>query len=246
MSDFSPPPLPPEPPQEPPPPPPPPQLPPARRGIPWDERDRLGFVGALVETLKLVLFDPVTFFRAMPVSGGLGSPLSFGMLVGYFGIAVSGFYDAVFQSVAGQMFGDFARRGDFQRFTEMFGGMLGFVFTLVLGPVFILVGLFLGAGITHLALMLLGGARQGFETTFRVACFSQAPAVFALVPFCGRLVHVVYQIVLAIIGLSEAHQISRWTAAGAVLLPYVLLCCCCAASLGAMFGGIAGLAGLPR
>jgi hypothetical protein len=35
-------------------------------------------------------------------------------------------------------------------------------------------------------LMLLGGAKRYFEATFRVACFAQAPAVFAIVPFCGN------------------------------------------------------------
>lgn len=223
----------------------PPPLPPAAGGIPWDERDRLGFAAAFVETIKRVLFDPVAFFRAMPVTGGLGGPLAFGLLVAYLGFAVSAFYDTIFQSVAGRMFGDFARgRGEFQRFADLLGGGLGFVFTLLLGPFLLLFGLFLGAGITHLVLMLLGGAKRGFEATFRVACFAQASAIFAVVPFCGGLVHLVYQIVLAIIGLSEAHQVGRWTAAGAVLLPWLLLCCCCSSAVAAMFGGIAGL--LPR
>jgi hypothetical protein len=66
------------------------------------------------------------------------------------------------------------------------------------------------------------------------------------VPFCGGPIHVVYQIVLSIIGISEAHQVSRMTAAAAVLLPIVLVCCCCGASLGMMFGGLAGVAGFPR
>ena len=243
MSDFSPPPLPPEPP---PPDAPPPPGPPPRQGIPWDDRDRLGLATAFVETLKKVLLDPVAFFRAMPVSGGLGGPLGYAMLIGYFGVVVSAFYQAILQSFGGGLMGELARRGDLDRVAQSFSGIIGFVFALVLGPVFLLIALFVGAGITHLALMLLGGAKRDYETTFRVACFSQSAAVLAVVPFCGQLVQGVYQIVLTIIGLAEAHQISRWTAAGAVFLPILILCCCCGVAAGMMFGGIAGLAGLPR
>jgi hypothetical protein len=243
MSDFSPPPLPPEPP-----PPDPPQPPAARppQGIPWDDRDRLGLLTAFVETIKKVLFDPVAFFRAMPVSGGLGGPMAFGIVVGYLGMMVSALYQAILQSLGAGMIGGL-RRDQMERFAEMFGGVMGFVFTLILGPFLLLIGLFVGAGITHLMLMLLGGAKRDFEATFRVACFAQAPAVFAIVPFCGQLIQAVYQIVLAIIGISEAHQIPRMTAALAVLLPMLIVCCCCGLGVAAMFGGIAGLAGgLPR
>ena len=228
------------------PPPFPPPLPAPARGIPWDDRDRLGFPGALVETIKRVLFEPTAFFRAMPVAGGLGGPLGFGLIVGYLGLAVQAMYDAVFESVAGRMFGDFTRRAEFQRYLELLEGGGRLVATLVLGPVFLVVLLFVGAGITHLFLMLLGGARRGFEATFRVACFIQAAAVFSVLPFCGAPIHAVYQVVLFVIGLAEAHQIGKWTAAGAVLLPGLVICCCCAGILGAAFGGIASLARFAR
>jgi hypothetical protein len=240
MSDFSPPPLPPAPPDPPEPPAPTPG------GIPWDNRDRLGLSTALIETLKLVLFDPVRFYRAMPTSGGLPGPLAFGLLVAYFGLAVSATYQFVFQSIGGRMIADLGSRGEFGRLSHVIGSGVGLVGTLILGPVLLLIALFLGSGITHLCLMLLGGAKRDYEATFRVACFAQAPSIFAVVPFCGGPIHVVYQIVLSIIGISEAHQVSRMTAAAAVLLPIVLVCCCCGASLGMMFGGLAGVAGFPR
>jgi hypothetical protein len=248
MSDFSPPPLPPEPP---PPPPLPPSLPPqpprSGGGIPWDERDRIGFVTALTETLRRVLMEPVDFFRAMPVTGGLGSPLTFGLLVGYFGLAISAFYQALFQSLGGGMMGGLRRgSGEMSRYLEMFGGLMGFVITLVIGPVLLLFALFIGSGITHLMLMLLGSAKQGFEATFRVGCFAQSAAVFAVVPFCGGLAQGIYQIVLVIVGLAQAHKISYGMAALAVFLPLLLVCCCCAVAAGAMFGGLAGMTGLPQ
>lgn len=225
-------------------PPAPPPLP-APRGTPWDERDRLGLATALVETIKQVLMTPVDFFKKMPTSGGLGGPLVFGLIVGYLGLAISAVYEAIFRSLGGGMFRNF-EHGQFARYAPLLEGGAGLVAQLVLGPVFLVLGLFLGAGITHLFLMLLGGAKRGFEATFRVVCFAQAAAIFSVVPFCGSLVHLVYQIVLAVIGISEAHGIGRGTAAAAVLLPGLILCCCCIGALVAAFGGIASLAGLHR
>jgi hypothetical protein len=217
------------------------------RGIPWDDRQRLGFVAALIETVKQVLFEAPAFFKAMPVQGGLSGPLLFALVVGYFGLAVQAGYEAIFRSLSGQMLGDFTgHAGGLERVVELMGSGLGLVLMLVLGPLFLLIGLFIGAGITHLFLMLLGGARNGFEATFRVTCFAQATALFSVLPFCGTPVQALYQIVLMIVGLAEAHQTGKGTAAAAVLLPGLLLCCCCALVFVAAFGGIASLAGAFR
>jgi hypothetical protein len=222
----------------------PPQSP--SRGIPWDERARLGFVPALVETVKQVLFDAPAFFKAMPVRGGLSGPLVFALIAGYFGVAVQAVYEAIFRSLTGQMFADFAGHGELERFIQLMGSGIGLVLMLVFAPVFLSIGLFVGAGITHLFLLLLGGASNGFEATFRVTCFAQATALFAVLPFCGTPAQAVYQLVLLIIGLAEAQQTGKGTAAAAVLLPGLLLCCCCAAAIMAAFGGIASLAGFAR
>jgi len=77
-------------------------------------------------------------------------------------------------------------------------------------------------------LLLLGGARRDFEATLRVVCFAQATSVVFLVPFCGQLIGAVWTLVLYVIGLAQAHEISTGKAAAAALLPLVLLCCCCA------------------
>jgi hypothetical protein len=224
----------------------PPPVPPAR-SIPWDERERLGAVVALVETIKQVLFSPTDFFKAMPTTGGLWGPLAFGLIVGYLGLAVSAIYQAVFRAFFGTaLFRDLGRSPELSRYAAFFQGGAGLVVELLLGPLLLLVVLFVGAGITHLFLMLLGGAKRGFEATFRVYCFIQAAAVFSLLPFCGSLIHFVYQLVLAILGIACAHGIGKGTAAAAVLLPGFILCCCCAGALAVFFGGIASLAGFAR
>ena len=213
-------------------------------GIPWDERDRIGLVSALVETTREVLTRPGAFFRAMPVTGGLGSPLLYAVIVGWVGLVASAFYQAIFRSVVGSGLGAFgSERPEIAALLGWVEGWAGFVAQAVFGGVFVVIGVFLVAGILHLVLMLLGGARHDFEATFRVVSFAQATSILFLVPFCGQLVGGLWTLVLYVLGLAEAHQIGHGKATAAVLLPIVLVCCCCAGLAFLFAGAIAGLVG---
>ncbi len=216
-------------------------------GTAWDQRSRIGFFNGLVETTRQVLTAPGAFFRAMPVAGGVGSPLVYAVVIGWIGLAAASFYQAIFYSVVGSHWAAFGE--DRPEITALLGfvqGWAGFVAQLVLGWIFVVITVFVAAGILHLMLLLLGGARRGFEATFRVVAFAQATSVVLLVPFCGQVVggaSGLWTLVLYILGLAEAHQIGHGKAAAAALLPLVL-CCCCAALLGFLFAGtLAGLAG---
>jgi hypothetical protein len=217
--------------------------PPPGGGTPWDRRGQIGFLPALFETTKEVLATPTEFFRRMPVTGGIGGPLLYALILGYFGVVVSAIYDTVFSTVMGD-FASWGRRGELERFLPLLEGGGSLLFRLLLGPFMILFFLFLASGIYHLVLLVLGGAQRGFEATFRVVSFSQATSVLMIVPMCGAIVALVYYVVVAIIGLSEAHGTSRGTAAAAVLLPILLVCCCCVVAGVAGVGMIGGLAGM--
>jgi hypothetical protein len=217
---------------------------PAGPGIAWDRRERIGFFAALVETTRQVLTGPGAFFRAMPVAGGLGSPLLYAVVIGWVGLAAAAFYQAIFQSVVGPSWvGLGADRPEIAALLGWVEGWAGFVAQVLFGGVFVVIGLFVAAGILHLVLMLLGGARRDFEATFRVVSFSQATSILFLVPFCGQLVGGLWCLVLYILGLAEAHRIGHGKAAAAVLLPIALCCCCCAALAFLFAGAIASLAG---
>ncbi len=205
-------------------------------GVPWERRSEVGFLTALVETTQRTLFSPVRFFSEMPTSGGLGSPLLYALLVGYASLVVASVYDFVLLTVTGP--GRLPRLGpDFERVLAFSTGAGGIIIRLIIGPVMIVVQLFLLAGIYHLALLLLGGARGGFEATFRVLAYAGAAGLAALLPLCGAvLLQPVYYLVLAGIGFARAHQIGGGRAAVAVLLPLFLLCCCCL-GLGLLFWG---------
>jgi hypothetical protein len=207
---------------------------------PWERRNEIGFFTALIETTKQVLSQPATFFRSMPVTGGLGDPLLYAVIIGYAGLIVSTIYDQVFRGVLMSSLSRMGGNSDIERLASYLQGGAGLVVSLILGPVFLVIFLFITTGILHLILLALGGAARGFEATLRVVAYSQAIAIFKIIPICGGPIAFVYMCVLCVIGFSEAHGISRGKAATAVLIPLFFVCCCCIGTILLLFFGMAG------
>lgn len=234
----------------PPPPPPLPPLPasavPPGGGTPWERRHRIGLASAFVETTQQVLTGPSDFFRRMPVTGGIGSPLLYGVIAGYVGLLASALYAFIMRSALGTSWNLAGRNSQLDQIMPMLTSGVGMIGQVVFGPLAVLIGLFVITAIVHVCLLALGGATSGFEGTFRVAAYANAAAVIRIVPVCGDVIFALYYVVLAIIGLAEAHRISGVKAAAAVLLPFVLLCCCCGVGLTAALGGLAALLGQAR
>jgi hypothetical protein len=109
---------------------------------------------------------------------------------------------------------------------------------IVLLPLFVVIVLFIGSGIVHLCLMIVGGANQSFETTFRVLAFSQgSTGPLQMIPVCGGVIAGVWALVCNCIGLARAHETDTGRAVLAVLLPVIV--CCGGMFLLFMFGGLA-------
>ena len=71
----------------------------------------------------------------------------------------------------------------------MFGGAMGTIFVIIFCPILIALSVFIGAGIIHLCLMLVGGAKKSYETTLRVVCFATGSTQpLLIVPFCGGFI----------------------------------------------------------
>jgi hypothetical protein len=159
----------------------------------------------------------------MRLEGDFLKPIYFGVIVGSIGVIVSFLLQMVFQGfgflaqISGGRNPDEAIGG----FAAFFGMMLCF---LVVAPLFVAGGLFLQAGILHLCLMLFGGANRGFETTFRICCYSQAINLLAIIPCIGGYIAPIWVLVVQIIGVINAHETDNWRAVMAVLLP-MLVCC---------------------
>ena len=197
-----------------------------RSGLPWDERQTKGLLNALIETLQMVLSRPVAAFTAMKREGGLGEPLLYAIIGGTFGGVFALTYNFALRSFT--PFGD-----RHNALAHLFGG-LSWIFLLVLTPLFVVIGVFVASAILHVCLMIVGGAKQSFETTFRVVCFAEGSvSPLLVIPFCGGLIVGIWKVILYCIGLARAHETDTGRAVIAVLLPLVV---CCGAFLLLMFG----------
>lgn len=211
-----------------------PSLPPPpgeRSGPPWEGPGE--FFPRYIETVRLALTDPRRFFATMRLEGGLQAPVIFaviGMVIGAVAGAIYSWMGPAGPFGMGWPAGD-ASAG------------AGFVAILLLGLGLGILGLFIGAGIFHLMLSLLGAVRQPFEATLRVVAYAGgATALMQLVPFCGGIVGALYALVLYVVGLQQVHECDTPKALIAVLAPSVACCVVLALMWGAVMALIFGAA----
>ena len=216
-----------------------------RTTVPFED-SRFSFFGGMFETVKLALFQPSSFFQNYQFDGSIGRPLVFALVVGWFSTAVGVLWSLLFNASIMSAINKFipnAGHSPMDRFgSQLFFTSIGGVVSLLIAPIAIVLGLFIMAGLYHLFLMMVSGAKRGFETTFNVTCYAVSAKLFAIIPFCGGTVAWIYSLVISIIGISNAHETEGWKGAFAVLMPFVL--CCCLVLLMVFFFGatIAGLA----
>jgi hypothetical protein len=190
-----------------------------REKTPWEDRETRGFFGGLFRTLADALFHPSEFFRKMPVTGGLTDPLLYALIVGMIGLLFSYLWQIVTHgTMQGMIPGVYGSSG------HSLAQGAGLALLAFFSPFLIIIGLFVSAAVLHVCLMMVKGARAGFEATFRVASYGYSAYIFMVIPFCGGLLGAVWAIVLSIIGLREAHETTGGKAAFAVFLP-VIACC---------------------
>jgi hypothetical protein len=191
-----------------------------RDGPPWEIREKLGFFPAIVQTVKGVLLEPSATFAKMKRQGGLGRPLVYYALLSWVGGVVALAYNFGIQSATNS----FVPHNQ-NPFNPMVFGAGFMVIWALLMPVILVLSAFVGSGILHLSLMLCQGAKQPFETTFRVHCYamgSVAPLQF--IPICGAYAAIVWSIVAVCIGFAKAHEITTGRAVLATLLPMAVCC----------------------
>lgn len=186
----------------------------------WEEEGTQWTFGGLATTLRESLFSPSEFFRRMNVTGGLTNPMLYAMITGMTGIMLFYVWQILLHDTAPEFLSSGVKG---PAGVDLFSGS-GLIITAVCTPFIIIAGVFVWAGILHLLLLLVRGARNGFEATFRVVAYGYGANIFLAVPFCGGVLSILWAIVLAIIGLKEAHGTSGGKAAFAVLFPLILCC----------------------
>jgi len=198
--------------------------------IPWEQRQQLGFLTAFSQTWSESVFRPTAFFRRAPKTGNLGAALLYGMLIAMTGTMLSLFWTYWFWDASPEV----------EKFQEWLGeGFNRDTLRLValLAPVGTIIWIFLAAFIYHVCLMITGSSKNGFEATLRGFCYSYGPHLFSMIPQCGAVIAMVWQLVLMVIAWRELHESRTGRVVVAVILP-LLLCC------GFVTAGLVSVAGL--
>jgi hypothetical protein len=208
----------------------------ARTSLPWENREQLGFVKAFSDTLVMVLTKPGDAFQIMRTEGDFVGPLIYAVIGGSIGFIVYLLFTLALGSFG--MMG-----GQSNPLSAMFGAGIGMIFMIILAPIFIALSVFIGSAIIHVCLMLVGGAKKSYETTFRVVCFScGSTQPLLIIPFCGGVISGIWGIVVECIGLARAHETDVGRAVLAILLP-LIVCCGGGFLLAMMFGMMGAMTG---
>jgi hypothetical protein len=177
-------------------------------------------VQSFINTVRNVVTAPVGFFRGIRREGDFVNPLIFAIICYEVSAILGGLLSLV--GVYG---------------SEGFGS---FLVSIILAPIFAAIGLFIGAGILHLLVMLIiGSGNAGFEGTVRVSAYSSVTSLVSWIPVIGWIASL-YGIYLAIVGMREVHSTTTGKAAIVVLIPaavVILLVLLFAAVIAALFLG---------
>jgi hypothetical protein len=210
-----------------------------RTGPSWERRETLGFFPAIWETIVEVLIKPVETFATMKREGGINSPLLYAVLMG----TVGGLANILYQFASRMVLPRQQYPPELAPYMQMIETPIALLVGAVLLPIFVTLYTFVLSGITHLCLMLCGGATRPFETTYRVCCYSYGSSMsLQLIPFCGGAVAWIWGVVCICIGLAKAHEIDTWRAVLAVLLPLFLCCGLGVAMVAAVIAMVGGMA----
>jgi hypothetical protein len=160
-------------------------------------------VQSFINTVRNVVTAPVAFFRGIPRQGNLLNPVIFAIICYEVSAILGGLLSLV---------GVYGNEG--------FGS---FLVSIILAPIFAVIGLFIGAGILHLLVMLIiGSGNAGFEGTLRVGSYSAVTSLVSWIPIIGWIASL-YGIYLAIVGMREVHTTTTGKAALVVLIPAAIV-----------------------
>ena len=171
------------------------------------------FITAFFRTTREVLFSPTQFFKKIGNTKGYWAPLIYGVICGVIGGCVAVLWQWLFASRFIP-----AKVLSMVPFLSIF-----LIIFLIALPFMIAFSLLVGSAVAHLCIMIVGGNKKGFETTFRALAYAYSGNLFGIIPFIGSSIGGIYTLVLTIFGVREGHQISTGKAVLAILLPVIVL-----------------------
>jgi hypothetical protein len=207
---------------------------PAATGIAptWERRPEVKFFPALFSTFREVLFEPGPTFERLPRNGRLMNATVFYATISGFYLLLNLLFEAAILPIS------LSSKEFQQNEIPVWAWFVGLPIVFVLAWLLTVGMNFVAAGIYHLCLMMVGGARNGYETTYKVVSYSNCAVLFSLVPCLGSLATLGFFFTCSIIGLARAHRTEGWKAAVAMLLPAAICCVLVVAVYGAMIAGV--------
>lgn len=213
-------------------------------GIAWETQSVRGFFSGFGRAIIDSLIRPTKFFTAMSPQGNLWRAFYFGIIIQSLVIVIS--TGLMMINLASfdpasmlEMFGDALP----PQVQEIFENLSSYVSPSYLLPMMLTAPLSAAAGIIllslflHLFLLLFGGAKNGLEATIKVVSYSATAQLVSLLPACGGIIAWVWQVVIVVIGLTQAHRTTTGRALAAALTPILVV-------IGLVLFGLVLVAGL--
>jgi hypothetical protein len=172
-----------------------------------------GFWSALWLTWRDSVFRPVHFFRRLPPRGGYGPALGFSVLLTAIALVFNFYWSTIETLLAGG--------GEEGMLVLIFGNLVmlliggGFLLALYIGLLYVIVAT------VHVGFMVVGAGRMGYQATFRAIAYSSGPAAFAIFPFFGPFLSMVWGSVVVYIAIREAQRTTNSRAALGFLMPLI-------------------------
>jgi len=239
---------------------------PPREGIPWDRRGQSGFVEAMIDSCRLILFHPSRFFRQLTPTGGFGEPffffVAFCVLVSIFSFPATMLARIVDTKLTFTILPRYlewlqsmnAPAGLIDLLQQAFAGspriqdvLLQQLCCTGASPIAWVILLFVIAAFYSVIGLLFSG-KIDYEMVFRVLAFAEVARcswIVNPVPTLRELVFFLHWFILLAIGFKYTGGMSTGKAILMALLPLLLavllLMCCCCGSFGlSLFSGMAG------
>jgi hypothetical protein len=197
---------------------------------------------AYFSTLWSILTHPTSFFRSMPLSGGVGGPLAFALITHWLGAAlsflwaaaiggaISTYTDGLF-SIFGEV-ADIDHPGRAAALAQARDRVVHWMWgagSIVLDPFLTLLSIAFTAFFVWIGARIFvdpkpeqGLKEVSYESALRVVCFGMTPSILAGLPLLGGVVASLIAIVVTVIGAREAYRTTTGTAILVALFPKIL------------------------
>lgn len=151
--------------------------------------DLASVLTSVQKTAMTVVTSPSAFFKEMPKAGGFVEPLIFMVVMGI----ISGLLQTIF-SIVGLHFGFMAMTA----------------WSIILVPIYLIIGGFIGAAILFVIWMLLG-SKESYETAYRCGAYISVLmpiiTVLGLIPYLGSAIGIALYVYFLVIASAEVHKI---------------------------------------